>query len=107
MGTKFRQSYIDFIEADLGISSLEGTTLGRTQQRKVLERAVVRYSTDHPQVITQQIVGDGTNRYALPTSWNDGFSSLRGIESPFEQDSPEWLKGLNAYIFDNGDGGGT
>ena len=51
---------------------------------RLLSQAVLVYSKDRPREIIHELTGDGTSYdFAMPSSWVEGFSSIRGkIEYP-------------------------
>jgi len=47
-----------------------------------IDEAIGVYSKYRPREIVEDITGDGGHDYALPASWNAGFSVIRDIEYP-------------------------
>lgn len=68
------QSKLNFVGDYLGVDVAEIITS--------LEEAVSFYSKDRPREKISVITGDGSNRYALPTDWQDDFSVVKYIEYP-------------------------
>ena len=54
--------------------------------------AVVRYSKDRPRTRVSDITAPGGHYLPLPNGWEDGFSSLGGLEYPVGDMPPEYLE---------------
>ena len=56
-----------------------------------IAQAAKHYSSDRPQRLAADIHGAGSFDLALPTGWNDGFSTVAQIEYPFSTTAPDNL----------------
>uniref|UniRef100_A0A6H1ZTH3 Uncharacterized protein n=1 Tax=viral metagenome TaxID=1070528 RepID=A0A6H1ZTH3_9ZZZZ len=100
--TKYYGDYITFANVQLRTDVLDEIT--ESELNDVIDAAVRRYSIDRPRRIAQQYTGDGTYRYALPTYWEDGISSIDAVEFPDEQQAPIYMRVTEWDIIDIGDG---
>jgi hypothetical protein len=67
------------------IISADDDELSKDARIALLESAIERYSHDLPDMVTEDITGDGGNYYAVATaltSWSEGFSRILTIEYP-------------------------
>ena len=81
MPTKTLSNYVAGVRSKL---TGQGST-GPIAEADIIEAvgdAVDQYSRDKPLEKLHVITGDGTNRYTLPTDWEDGFSNILYIEYP-------------------------
>lgn len=78
----------DFITA---IGNLVGGELPLGEPEKIfaINKAVKKYSGDRPNEITEDKAGTGAFDYALSllTSWTNGFSSIKKVEYPVDDDA--------------------
>jgi hypothetical protein len=61
-----------------------------------IDAAIGRYSKHRPDEKIEDIVGDGTHDYDLPSSWIAEFSTIRGIEYPIG-DIPATMLDSDSY----------
>jgi hypothetical protein len=69
-----------------------------------VDAALARYSKHRPAVVVEDITGDDTQSYDLPTSWVVGFSSLQSIEFPLGEIPPEMLDNDDYELYQSPDG---
>lgn len=67
--------------------------------RKLLIKDVIKvYSKKRPLIQLQAYTGTSDNWYALPTAWEDGFSSICEIEYPVENSPQDLIPEKDYYI---------
>ena len=77
---KAREDYLTRIGSNLNFT--EGVEIPEADVILALDSAVDWYSNDRAREKLYPITGDGTNRYALPTDWEKGFSVIIHVEFP-------------------------
>lgn len=60
---------------DMMVRDETGTITG-VDRDKAIQMAVIRYSTDRPRDIVENVVGDGSGFLSYPPSWQGGISQL-------------------------------
>lgn len=78
------------------VASRVQDTAGKLSEQDLdacLDAALVTYAQDRPRIAYQDYTGDGNNyAFALPTGWEDGYSSLVSVEWPAAQRIPSFLE---------------
>ena len=77
-----------------------------------ITEAIGKYSQDRPRRLTVMVVGDGGNRYDLPSDWDSNFSQItriefidRDLDTSGDQPAPICvLKAQDVLIWDDGNG---
>jgi len=62
-----------------------------TEITDLVRQATSRYSLDRPLEVVADLDPDGTRYLALPTAFEEGFSVIRSIEYPINDDPPAYL----------------
>jgi hypothetical protein len=65
----------------------------------LIAEAVKTYSTYRPLEVPIRTTGDGTFTYDLPDDWEDGFSEIKSIEYPADEQVPVILDPLRYIIY--------
>lgn len=78
--------------------------VGDSEIIQALDDAVDYYSKDTPRTKVLVLTGDGTNRYSLPTDWDESFSSIDYVEFPVGETDPVLLDQETVLIWED-DGG--
>lgn len=74
------------------------------QRDGAIDLAVVRYSTDRPQMKVVDVAAAGGNALALPGTWEAGFSQLMAVEYPIGDNPPSWLDRETYRLYTKTDG---
>ena len=61
--------------------------------------ALAKYSSIYPRVIVEEITGNGTYDYTMPTSWVENFSEVVTIEFPVGEKYPSYLENDEYMIY--------
>lgn len=69
-----------------------------------IDRAVIRYSTDRPQMKVVDVVAAGGNVLALPNTWEVNFSELISVEYPIDQHPASYLERDRYRLYRKTDG---
>jgi len=85
----FRTKVGIIIKDTAGVLSLTATS-GDVDQ--LILSAVEFYSKRKPRVLYQKYPGDSGYSYAMPTSWQDGFSDIVSLEYPSGEQVPVYLQ---------------
>lgn len=76
--------------------------LSDTDVDSIVVATLEQFSKDCPYIKVSDISGDGGYDYSLPTSWQDGFSSIKKVEYPAGEREPVYLEPEDWIIYDNG-----
>lgn len=74
------------------------------QRDAAIDRAVIRYSTDRPQLKVVDAPAAGGHALALPAGWEAGFSELRAIEYPIGENPQSYLDRETYRLYTKTDG---
>ena len=80
------------------ILAADDTEMGLIDRERMIHTAVERYSHDAPEMITEDVTGDGGRYYPVSglASWVEGFSQIQSIQYPAKAVSadeiPQWLE---------------
>lgn len=74
------------------------------QRDNAIDTAVVRYSSDRPQVKVVDSAAAGGHALALPAGWEVGFSEIQSIEYPIGQNPPVYYDRERFRLYRKPDG---
>lgn len=78
------------------------SVLSDTDVDSIVVAALEQFSKDCPHLEVSDISGDGGYDYSLPTSWQNGFSSIKKVEYPAGEREPIYLEPEDWIIYDSG-----
>lgn len=86
MSTEF-----DYLAAIDSLVKGDELPLGETDKQLAIDAALKEYSRQRPRIVPEDEAGSGAIDYAvtLLASWSEGFSVIRKIEYPVDDDSPD------------------
>jgi len=67
-----------------------------------VKNSLPRFSKDSPKLIVSSFSGNGGYDYALPLTWQDGFSVIKSVEYPAGERYPAIVPAVQYQIYDNG-----
>lgn len=82
-----------------------GSTIKQCDSLQYIEEAMSIFSKYKPRELSASIVGDGTNKYDVPETWVQDFSTIQNVEYPIDEVPPSFVN-KNQYrigIADDGD----
>lgn len=99
-------SYQDYLDKIGTMIQDDASKISSADIGRMLAQAVSDYSSDKPLFVRKKITGNGTDTYVLTTEfgslWKHGYSFIRGIEHPFDEDPPAFLESDEYFIYDDG-----
>jgi hypothetical protein len=87
-GQPEQSGLIDLVKAK--VKDTAGKLTDPDDYNQSITEALRRYSKHRPRVTAEDITGNGTHEYNLPTGWEEGFSVVKEIEYPVG-DTPRTL----------------
>lgn len=94
----------DFQDLVDGMVRDDSGTISATDRDAAIVLAVLRYSQDRPRVLTADVVSaEGGLFLDVPAGWEAGFTTLRGVEYPIDQDSAATLSGAQVEPLASGE----
>lgn len=61
--------------------------------------AVLRYSTDRPRVVVEDVTAPGGTMVPLPAEWSLSVSALQSVEYPINADPPQYVSPRHVYLY--------
>lgn len=96
--------YQDFRDITTALVRDDEARLVQGDFDSAIDAAVLRYSTDKPQLKVVDVAAAGGNALALPASWQYDFSELLQIEHPIGTTPPTILEAESYFLYNKPDG---